>query len=92
MSSSGAYYSFPSMSTINYKGHLGAIFHTTTFCISRHNPRQSKITEKGNPNSISHVTMKNKIVHRLSISLAHAASVQYNDTPLLEVTHGKDLS
>jgi hypothetical protein len=59
--------------------------------MSRHNPRQSKTTEKGNPNGISHVAMKKKMVHRLPISLTHATFVHHNDVPLYEVIHGKDL-
>jgi hypothetical protein len=45
--------------------------------------------EKGNPNSLSHVTIK-KMVHRLAIPLTHVASVHHNDCCFPEVIHGKD--
>jgi hypothetical protein len=59
--------------------------------MSRHNLRQSRTTEKGNPNGISHVTMKKNVVYGLPIPLTPAASVHHNDVPLLKVIHDKDL-
>jgi hypothetical protein len=55
---------------------------------SRHNPRQIKTAEKGNPNGINHATMKKKMVHELLISLTHATFVHHNDMLLLEVIYG----
>jgi hypothetical protein len=90
----------------HHKRHVDTVVYTAAFCglpivpptsiqidyTSMHNPRQSKTTEKGNPNSIIHVPMKKKMVHGFLIPLIHATSVHHNDVPLYEVTHGKNLS
>jgi hypothetical protein len=59
--------------------------------MSRNNPIQSKMNEKGNPNHINHVTIK-KIIHGLPIPMRHATFVHHNDMLLLEVIHGKELT
>jgi hypothetical protein len=42
--------------------------------------------------SISHITVKKKMVHRFPISLAQATSVHNDDMPLPEIVHSKDLA
>jgi hypothetical protein len=54
--------------------------------------RQSRSIEKKNPNGISHITMKKKMVHELPIPLTHAILVHHNGVPLPEVIHYKNLS
>jgi hypothetical protein len=49
---------------------------------SRHNPRQPKSIEEGIPNGTSNLTMKKKIVHRLSILFVHIKPINHNDMPI----------
>jgi hypothetical protein len=45
---------------------------------SRHNPRHTKTSKNVIPQSVSHITVKKKVVHRFLITLAQATSV-HND-------------
>lgn len=79
----------------HHKRYVGTIFHTTSIHVdymSRHNPRQTKMTEEVNPNGISHITVKKKIVYGLPVFLTHVISVHHNDVSLFEDIHGKNLT
>jgi len=60
--------------------------------MSRHNPGHPKTTKKSTSNGGSHITMKKKVVHKLSIPLAHATSVHHDDVPPLEIIQHEDLT
>jgi hypothetical protein len=51
--------------------------------LSRHNPRQLKLTKENVPHNINNVTMKKKkkkkMIHKLSISFTHTTPIDYND-------------
>jgi hypothetical protein len=59
---------------------------------SRHNPRHTKTIKNFSPQSVSHITVKKKMIYRFPISLAQATSVHNDDMPLPEIVHSKDLA
>jgi hypothetical protein len=59
---------------------------------SRHNPRHTKTIKNISPQSVSHITVKKKMVHIFPISLAKATFVHNDDMPLHEIVHSKDLA
>jgi hypothetical protein len=59
--------------------------------LSRHNPRQPKSIEEDIPNGTSNLKMKKKMVNGISIPFAHNTPINYNDAPLPEIVHGKNL-
>jgi hypothetical protein len=58
---------------------------------SRHNPRQPESIEENIPYGTSNLTMKEKMVHRLSILFAHNTPINHDDVLLLKIVYGKDL-
>jgi hypothetical protein len=59
---------------------------------SRHNPRHTKTIKNFSPQSVSHITVKKKMIYRFPSSLAQATSVHNDDMPLPEIVHSKDLA
>jgi hypothetical protein len=51
---------------------------------SRHNPRQPETFEEDIPISTSNLTMKKKVICRLSILFTHNTPIHLDDGPLLE--------
>jgi len=58
---------------------------------SRHKTRQLEMFEDI-PNGTSNLTMKKKVICRLSILFAHNTQIHHDDIPLKEIVNGKDLS
>ena len=93
------YQSFPFIHT---RRHLGTIFHATTLLglvkgpptveqinnTTRHNSGQPKTTKTSTPNGRSHITMEEKVIHRLHIikpfiGTIHLSHISHKLQPLL---------
>jgi hypothetical protein len=59
---------------------------------SGHNPRHLETTEESIPQSINHVTVKEKMIHGFPSLLTHITSVYHDNISLPEIVHGKDLA
>jgi hypothetical protein len=96
------YHSFPSINTktsaeapFSIPQHSLAFQRTTNSQTdentSRHNLGHPKTTEKSTPNGGSHIAVKKKVVHNLSIPLAHATFVHHDDVLPLDTIKGEDI-
>jgi predicted component of type VI protein secretion system len=59
---------------------------------SRHNPRHPQTAKENTPQSRNHITMKKKMVHKLSISLTHAASIYNKNMSFPEIIQSKNFA